>query len=101
MTRGVFAGSARSLAGSLSQKKIDLVEKPGSGGFVLQKEVIPPGKRYEMSMGNPSRHLTARIDRGQKVTAHMHDKRWYLHLREQFAHIEISHGLKVASRAFR
>jgi hypothetical protein len=49
--------------GSLSQKQIDLVEKPSSGGFVLQKEVISPGKRYEMSMGDPSRHLTACIDR--------------------------------------
>ena len=29
--------------GSLSQKQIDLLEKPSSGGFVLQKEVIPPG----------------------------------------------------------
>ena len=101
MTRGVFAGSARSPAGSLSQKKIDLVEKPGSGGFVLQKEVIPPGKRYETSMGNPSRHLTARIDRDHEIAAYMHDERWNLHLREQFAHIEIIHCFKVASRDFR
>src|ERR1700687_5242935 len=39
--------------GSLSQKKIDLLEKPTSGGFVLQKEVIPSRKRYETSTGNP------------------------------------------------
>ena len=53
--------------GSLSQKQIDLVEKPSSGGFVLQKEVISPGKRYEMSMGDPSRHLTACIDRDHEI----------------------------------
>ena len=87
--------------GSLSQKQIDLVEKPSSGGFVLQKEVIPPGKRYETSTGNPSRHLTARIDRDHKIATHMHDERWHLHLREQFAHIEISDDFEVASSAFR
>jgi hypothetical protein len=77
--------------GSLSQKKIDLVEKPSSGGFVLQKEVVPPGKRDEMSTWDPSRHLTARIDRDREIAAYMHDKRWNLHLREQLAHIEICH----------
>lgn len=87
--------------GSLSQKKIDLLEKPSSCGFVLQKEVIPPRKRYETSTGNPGRHLTARIDRDHKITARMHDKRWHLHLLEQFAHIDISPDFKVASRAFR
>jgi hypothetical protein len=85
--------------GSLSQKKIDLVEKPSSGGFMLQKEVIPPGKRYETSTSNTSRQLTARIDRDHEVVAYMHHERWNLHLREQFAHIEISHDFKVASRA--
>ena len=85
---------------SLSQKKIDLLEEPSSGGFVFQKEVIPPGKRDEASVWNPSRHLTARIDRGNKITTRMHDKRWHLHLREQFAHIEVSHGFKIASGAF-
>jgi hypothetical protein len=73
---GLAAGSNRSRndpvskglqPGSLSQKKIDLVEKPGSGGFVLQKEVIPPGKRYETSTWNPSRHLTAHIDRDHEI----------------------------------
>ena len=107
---GLAAGSTRSRMthvgkglqpGSLSQKQIDLVEKPSSGGFVLQKEVISPGKRYETSMGDPSRHLTARIDRDHEIVTHMHDERRHLHLREQFAHIEISHDFKVASRAFR
>ena len=87
--------------GSLGQKKIDLVEKPSSGWFVLQKEVIPPGKRYETSMWNPRRHLTARIDRGQKIVTHMHDECWHLHLREQFAHIKISDDFEIASCAFR
>jgi hypothetical protein len=48
---------------SLSQKKIDLVEKPSSRGFVLQKKVIPPGKRDKTSTWDRSRHFTARIDR--------------------------------------
>src|SRR5579863_375869 len=52
-------------------------------------------------MWDPSRHLTARIDWGHEIATHMHDERWHLHLREQFAHIEISHDFKVASRAFR
>ena len=86
--------------GSLSQKKIDLLEKTSSSRFVPQKKVVPPGKRYEASAGDPSRHLTARIYRGRKITAHMHDKRWNLHLREQFAHIEISDDFEVASSAF-
>ena len=50
--------------GSLSQKQMDLFEKPSSGGIVLQKEVISPGKRYETSTGDPGRNLTARIDTG-------------------------------------
>jgi hypothetical protein len=87
--------------GSLSQKNIDLLEKPSSGGFVLQKEVIPPRKRYETSTGNPGRHLTARIDRGHKIVTHMHDEGWHLHLREQFAHIKICDDFKIASSAFR
>ena len=87
--------------GSLSQKQIDLVQKPSSGGFVLQKEMIPPGKRYEASTGDSGRHLTARFDRDDKIVTHMHDKRWHLHLREQFAHIEIAHDFKVARRALR
>ena len=86
--------------GSLSQKKSDLVQKPSSGGFVLQKEVIPPGERHETSTWNPSRHLTARVDRDHEIIAYMHDERRNLHLREQFAYIDISHDLKVASRAF-
>ena len=53
--------------GSLSQKQINLFRKPSSGGIVLQKEVISPGKRYETSIGDPGRHLTARIDRDHKV----------------------------------
>lgn len=68
---------------------------------MLQKKVIPPGKRYEASTGDSSRHLTARFDRDHKIVTHMHNKRWHLHLSEQFAHIEISHGFKVASRALR
>ena len=76
--------------GSLSQNKIDLLEKTSSSRFVLQKKVVPPGKRYEASAGDSGRHLTARFDRGHKIVAHMHDERWRLHLREQFAHIEIS-----------
>jgi len=87
--------------GSPGQKQIDLVEKPGSGGFVFQEEVIPPGKRYETSTGDSSRHLTARIDRDDKIVAHMQDERRHLHLWEQLSHIQISHGLKVANRAFR
>jgi hypothetical protein len=107
---GLATGSTRSRndpvgkglqPGSLSQKQIDLVEKPSSGGFVFQKEVIPPGKSYETSMGNPSRHLTAQIDRDDEIVTHMHDERRHPHLREQFAHIEICRGVKVASRAFR
>jgi hypothetical protein len=53
--------------GSLSQKQIDLFGKPSSGGIVLQKEVISPGKRYETSTGDRGRHLTAHIDRDQQV----------------------------------
>ena len=53
--------------GSLSQKQINLFGKPSSGGIVLQKEVISPGKRYETSTGDPGRHLTAHIDRDQQV----------------------------------
>ena len=68
---------------------------------MLQKEVISPGKRYEMSMGNPSRHLTACIDRDHEIVTNMHDERRHLHLREQLAHIDISHDVEVASRAFR
>jgi hypothetical protein len=86
---------------SLSQKQIDLFEKPSGGGFLLQKEVISPGKRYEMSTGDPRRHLTTRIDRDYNIVTHMHDERWHLHSREQLAHIEISHDFKVASRNFR
>ena len=67
---------------------------------MLQKEVISPGKRYETSIGDPSRHLTARINRDHKVVTCMHDERWHLHLREQFAHIEISDNFEVASSAF-
>ena len=66
---------------------------------MLQKEVIRPGKRYETSTWDPSRHLTARIDRGHEIVAYMHDERWNLHLREQFAHIEISHDFKVPNQA--
>ena len=62
--------------------------------------MIPPGKRYESGTRNPSRHLTARIDRDHQIVAYMHDEGWNLHLREQFAHIDISRDLKVASRAF-
>ena len=87
--------------GSLSQKQMDLFEKPSSGGIVLQKEVISPGKRYETSTGDPGRNLTARIDRDQQVVTRMHDERWHLYSRQQLAHIEIIHDFKVASRAFR
>ena len=51
--------------------------------------------------GDPGRHLTARIDRDNKIVTHMHDECWDLHSREQFAHTEISHDFKVASRDFR
>ena len=51
--------------------------------------MIPPWKRYEPSTGNPCGHLTARINRSHEIITHMHDERWHLHLREQFAHIEI------------
>ena len=52
---------------------------------MLQKEVIPPGKRYETSTWDPSRHLTARIDRDHEIVAYMHDECRNLQLREQFA----------------
>ena len=54
-----------------------------------------------MSTGDTGRHLTTRIDRDYNIVTHMHDERWHLHLREQLAHIEISHDIKVASRDFR
>ena len=87
--------------GSLSQKQIDLFGKnpplrllrrsaarpasppESSGGIVLQKEVISPGKRYETSTGDPGRNLTARIDRDHQVVTHMHDERWHLYSRQQ------------------
>jgi hypothetical protein len=53
--------------GSLSQKQINLFGKPSSGGIVLQKEVISPGKRYETSTGDPGRHLTALIAMDNEV----------------------------------
>jgi hypothetical protein len=86
--------------GSLGQKQIDLLEKPSSGRFVLQKHMVPPRKRYEPSTGNPGCHLTARIKRTYEIITYMHDERWHLHLREQFAHIEISDDFEVASSAF-
>src|ERR1700747_615933 len=50
-------------SGSLTQKEIDLLEKPSTCGFVSQEEVIPPRKRYEPSTGNPCCHLSTRIHR--------------------------------------
>ena len=64
--------------GSLTQKQIDLLEEPSSSRFVLQKEMIPPRKRYETSTGDPGRHLTARIDRDHEIAAYMHDACWNL-----------------------
>ena len=45
---------------------------------MLQKKMIPPRKRYELSTGNPCCHLTARVDWTHEITTHMHDERWYL-----------------------
>jgi hypothetical protein len=86
---------------SLSQKQIDLLEKPSSSGFMLQKKVVPPRKRYEPSTRNPCCHFTARVDWTHEIATHMHDERWHLHLREQFAHIKISDDFQVAGSAFR
>jgi hypothetical protein len=52
-------------------KNNDLFKKPSSGGFLLQKEVISPRKRYETSAWDPSCHLTARFDRDDKIVTHM------------------------------
>jgi hypothetical protein len=71
-----FTGSPKVASPDHLVKKIDLVEKPSSRGFELQKEVIPPGKRDETSTWDPSRHLTARIDRDPEIVAYMHDERW-------------------------
>lgn len=87
--------------GLLSQKQISFLEEPSSGRFVFQKEMIPTRKRDETSTGNPGRHLTTRIDRGHEVATHMQHERGHLHLREQFAYIEISDDFEVASGAFR
>jgi hypothetical protein len=62
--------------------------------------MIPPRKRYEPSAGYPCCHLPARLDWTYEITTHMHDERWHVHLREQFAHIEISDDVEVASGAF-
>jgi hypothetical protein len=90
--------------GLLGQKQIDFLEETSSGRFVLQEEMIPPWKRYERSTGNPGRHLTARIDRDHEIATHMRGERRHLHLREQFAHIEISDDLpmplQLSERAF-
>ena len=68
---------------------------------LISSEVISRGTHYETSTGDPGRHLTARLDRDNKIVTHMHDECWDLHSREQFAHTEISHDFKVASRDFR